>query len=451
MKKILTKKQLLNERAVDYDPQHPERMHPKIERKLSDRTHDLGAHPAFPSTTTNQNFEEKIASDRFKDTLSKVKRYHRTENVNQRVVMETMQALDKVTEIESQHEEELKELAVKLVKKELGIKNQIDFIPEFVKKVDMSNMQKNPKENEMEIEDAEELDNVQDELKKRRLVNSLIQGASKKGHYMFHLVEDKLNQINPDLVNLYGMIMSVGDLQYWMVDDDMITDDVIESTSVGKSTIGTAGDQNDPREESEIPEESLRDEKYYVHAVGKFFPVIVHELIKGAMEILSLPSLPTHEDDTKSEKVQRYLIDKSDFVKGETWDLRLGPGIWEKFLDAIGEDSWEVKDYLYQYVIKMPPQEFNAFMKEILAGTQKGKRELSRLAGEIKSGIIRHNYEQSEYERKKSEKDMKDSEKNRREEERKRKKDIDSKKAEDDFYKSIENLMRPKKPDQDSF
>ena len=39
------------------------------------------------------------------------------------------------------------------------------------------------------------------EKAKRRFINSLIQGASKKGHYMFHLVEEQLNTINPRLLN----------------------------------------------------------------------------------------------------------------------------------------------------------------------------------------------------------------------------------------------------------
>ena len=49
------------------------------------------------------------------------------------------------------------------------------------------------------------------EKAKRRFINSLIQGASKKGHYMFHLVKDELENINPQLLNLYGVLMSVND------------------------------------------------------------------------------------------------------------------------------------------------------------------------------------------------------------------------------------------------
>ena len=56
----------------------------------------------------------------------------------------------------------------------------------------------------------------------------------------------------------------------------------------------------------------------------------------------------------------------------------------------------------------MPTSEFNSFMKELLAGTQKGKRELSKLAGEIKRDIAADNYDKSEYEKKKNSSDFKE-------------------------------------------
>ena len=39
---------------------------------------------------------------------------------------------------------------------------------------------------------------------------------------MFHLVEEQLNNINPRLLNLYGVLMSINDLLYWIMPDQMI-------------------------------------------------------------------------------------------------------------------------------------------------------------------------------------------------------------------------------------
>ena len=424
MKKVFTKKQILSEAPVDYDPQHPERMHPDIERKLADKSHHLGGHPAFPPTTGGQSFEEKIASQRFKDTVSNVKRYSGVQEINQQVLIDTLGALKTVLEIEKNHKDELKKIAVKLVKKEFGLKDQIDLIPDIKDDLDFGGMQIEEPEEEYEAEDVEELEGAEAEVQKRRLVNAMIQGASKKGHYMFHLVENELNRIDPRLINLYGKIMSMGDYQYWMISDEQIRE-AIEASKVGKVTTGVTGDNKDPRDEEEQEEATGGErKKHYVHGEGLIFPVVVHELIKGVMEIMSLPSLP------QNPKLREYVLSKTDFIQGENWDLRLGPGVWEKFLDAIDEDSWEVKNYLYQHIVKMPPQEFNSFMKELLAGTNKGKQELARLAGDIKQSIVSHNYEKSEYEKKKAEKEK------------------SSKDVEDDFLRQIKDLLnKPRNPD----
>jgi len=427
MKKIFTKKQLLNEKVVEYDPQHPERMHPSIERQLSDKSHPLGGHPAFPPSVGGQSFEEKIASQRFKDVVSKVKRYSGSERIMQ---------------IERAHKDELQKLAVKLVKKEFGLKDQIDLLPKITDDINLSGTKieapemespeepekqpEAPQSQDYDAEDISDLENAEEEVKKRRLVNALIQGASKKGHYMFHLVEDELNRIDPRLVNLYGLIMSIGDFQYWMIDDETIRG-VIEQSKVGKVTTGRKGDQNDPRKEEDQEDGGKNKKKKYVKAEGKIFPVVVHELIKGVMEVMSLPSLP------KDPKLREYVLSKADFVMAENWDLRLGPGIWEKFLDSIGESGWEVKNHLYNKIMKMPTSEFNSFMREVLGGTQKGKRELAELAGEIKRDIVADQYDKSEYERKKSEIEK------------------SSKQTEDDFMKQIRDMLKPRRPDDDNF
>jgi hypothetical protein len=422
MKKILTKKEFLNERAVSYDPQHPERMHPSLERSLSTGSHSLGGHPAFPPTTGGQSFEEKLASQRFQDVVSKVKRYSGKETIDQGVLMQALNALKTVLSIEKEHKEELEKIAIKLVKKEFGLKDEIDLIPEMGETPDIGDMKIDEPEDEYEPEDVEDMEGVEGEVKKRRLVNAMIQGASKKGHYMFHLVESELNRIDPRLINLYGLVMSIGDYQYWMIDDDTIRQ-VIEQTKVGKVTTGVTGDEKDPREETE---EESKEKKHYVRGEGLIFPVVVHELIKGVMEVMSLPSLP------ENPKVREYVLSKTDFVMGENWDLRLGPGIWEKFLESIDESSWDVKHYLYQEIIKMPTNEFNSFMKELLGGTQKGKRELAKLAGEIKQDIVADKYDQSEYERKKAEKEK------------------SSKEVEDDFMRQIRDMLKPRNPNEDN-
>jgi hypothetical protein len=96
------------------------------------------------------------------------------------------------------------------------------------------------------------------------------------------------------------------------------------------------------------------------------------------MEILNSHSMP---DDP--ERAQ-HIRDKSEHLNAEMWDLRLGPGLWEKFTEAIGDDDWDLRYDLYYELALMPAKEFHTFMKEVFAGTPKGKRELDVIGKKIR-------------------------------------------------------------------
>jgi len=67
--------------------------------------------------------------------------------------------------------------------------------------------------------------------------------------------------------------------------------------------------------------------------------------------------------------------------------MRLGPGIWEKFIDAIDGDAYEIKHFLYYEIAQMPANEFHEFMKELLSGSNRGKQMLTDLANDIQKDI----------------------------------------------------------------
>ena len=59
--------------------------------------------------------------------------------------------------------------------------------------------------------------------------------------------------------------------------------------------------------------------------------------------------------------------------------MRLGPGMWEKFLDCVGSDNYDMKQWLFQELTKLPAKQFHEFMKEILSGSQKCKEVIQTL------------------------------------------------------------------------
>jgi len=384
------KKTNLHEAPISYDG--PERMDPTLQGKIESGEFPgakLPAYPKVPEEGVHNTFEELVASDRFKEVVDNVKRYTGLQQINMQGMMQLqmllMQSVQQILSIESEHKEELEELAVKIVKEEMAIPDdalQFDAKIVGMGEIDMEGMQgggDEPEEEEMDAEEEafEEFEDFDIEKQKRRFLNQLIQGASKKGHYLFHMVEQELNHINPNLINLYGIMMSINDLVYWIM-PDQTTMMMAES---GESIAGK--EEIDP--DTDPPT---------VIARGITFPVLVHELIKGVMEVFATQGLP---DD---EKQARKVMDSEDTLVGEVWDLRLGPIIWEKFRNAypmelMQDDKTEIQNYLFAEFASMEAKDMFRLAKDILGGTDSGKEQLEKIVNDIIDQISKEDYEES--------------------------------------------------------
>ncbi len=385
----------IKEMAMDFDT--PDRPDQGLQDKLSQGDTPLKKVP-LPSTgqEPNKNFQEVLASERYRQVVSNLRRYLGDRSPVQRGmegIMQLQQTLlnahNTVVQIESNHREELEQLAVELVMKEMGIpEGAIEYDAKIIGmgEVDMDdfNHDQDNEENsqqveiENEIEIFNELQGLDLEKAKRRMINAIIQGASKKGHYMFHLVPERLQQITgqENILNLYGTLMSINDLTYWQVSDDVIK-------GLGNSAAG--------KESAEGPEEEGGPGK--VIARGINFPVLVHELIKGTLELFALQGRPDEgfEDVESSE----------DTLEKEMWDLRLGPAIWDRIRSQFPEDiltdenKVELQNYLLVEIFKLPAKKFLVFLKEVLNGSDRGKRMMNELMDGINKMFNDQEYEDS--------------------------------------------------------
>lgn len=388
--------------AIEYDG--PERMDREVERKISSGETPLSDNPAFPGKDEDEfdnSFAELVASERFKEVVEKVKRYTGMENISgqnafMQLQMALMGAVQKAKSIESNNEGFLEQLAVDLVKQELSIPDdafQYDVeLTSMPGQIDTSKMISEPEEledEEVQQQFGVDADEAEDDLEnfmaafekfdmekaKRRFINSLIQGASKKGHYMFHLVEEQLNTINPELINLYGVLMSINDLLYWIMPDQMI----MNAAGSGEGVQGSEeiDDTTDPPT---------------IRAKGLFFPVLVHELIKGVYEVLGTQGLP---DDPRAAEM---VMGQTDTLPYEVWDLRLGPVIWRKFTEAYPEklyddDMREIQNYLFSRFSALSTDEFFEVARLILSGSPQGKKILERMVNDIISELKQQEYD----------------------------------------------------------
>jgi hypothetical protein len=201
-----------------------------------------------------------------------------------------------------------------------------------------------------------------------------MQGAAKKGHYIFHMVADELDALDPRLMGLYGKLMSLADFQYWVIPDTMMTGQVggVEKIEWRKAEKPKTKDEEEDMEDINLEE---GDDMPVVVAKAWIFPLLVHELIKGALELSAINWAEGHLDFDE----QKEVMSKADTDEGEIWGMRLGPGMWEKFLDCVGDENYDIKQWLFRELTKLPAQQFHDFMKEILSGSQKCKEVIDTL------------------------------------------------------------------------
>jgi len=358
-----TSKKTLNE-AVVYPENMNERMHPSLEEDLRTDNHSLGKHPALPEGDEH-SFTQKIMGERFNEVCKRYKRAHDVDEIDNRKVMaEMMPMVYETIGLESKHKQALQELAIKMIREEYDIsEDAVEIVAELTPKISLEGTKKNPKPmavEGMEFDSHDDIVNANAEVYKRRFLNAMGQGAAKKCNHMFHLADDELTNLDPKLPNKYAKMMSAADYMYYVMPkmEEGISGGVVK-----------------------VDYPSAEKPKAKIHAQAMVFPVLIHEIVKGVMELLSAHGLP------KNKKVADYVINKADFLAAEPWDMRMGPAVWGKFTDAVPADDFGLKHHAYAHLASLPPNEFNSQMKEIMAGTKKGKKIVEDIIHHVKHDL----------------------------------------------------------------
>ena len=202
------------------------------------------------------------------------------------------------------------------------------------------------------FKDIADIDLSNKAIGKRRFIDALIQGAS----YLYANVEglyiDDIDRINPELPRLYRKIRIINDFLLFTKKEEMSDDKPMQGSYV-ETHLG------------------IDDAKTTIKAQGIIFPLLFHEAIKGLFELFSAHGLPQDR-----EKAQ-YIIRKADFVLAEPWDLRLGVGLWRMIFGSV-EDT-NMIPYMFTSFVKIPTDEFNLSVKEILSNTERGNEIINTL------------------------------------------------------------------------
>jgi hypothetical protein len=315
------------------------------------------------------------------------------------LMQQMMSAHNQILQFEQNHRRELEALAVELVMKELGIpEGSVQFDARIIgmgefNPEDFNHDQEGEEGGEEEggdemdlgneIEIVNDLEKLDLEKAKRRFINTIIQGASKRGHYMYHYAEERISQIvgNDRIIGLYGIMMSVNDALYWQLPNE---------TMKAMGQAGNIAGREDVDRQTDPPTIKAR-------AVN--FPVLIHELIKGTLELIAIQGRPRDEEGNEEDFTD--IEGSEDTLEKEMWDLRLGPAIWDRIRSKFPEDVLTdeskgiIQLMVFQHIFKKPAKEFLVFMKEVVSNSENGNRLMETLVRAIEQDINNYDYEQT--------------------------------------------------------
>ena len=389
---------------IDYGGRR-EKMDPSLERKLASPDSLYAQNPAMKKGAADV---QRLVSQRFGKVADKLRAVVGNRNISSQQVQgmiynEMMNKLQNIMRIEAANREQLEQLAVESSLEEAQVpEGQFQIVAQLGEQPQTNDFRYTPDEDEEEEDEKEEKDeleipsfDVEDltdeeqlelEKHKRNIINAIIQGAAKKGHYLFQKpdVKARLDEINPSLYGDYLGIMAINDFMYFTMEQ------MIEMMSqTGQGVAGKVSlDDADEEEGGEEGGEEQPDTK--IIAVGLIFPILCHEIIKGLEEAKG------RHGHSKNPDIREKVRGAVDVLSNEPMQLRIGPEIVEKFRHAMPDEMFDESNkglinWFQILLYQIPAQEFleiigNAISEDV-SKVQKATarfREIMREAQEMK-------------------------------------------------------------------
>jgi hypothetical protein len=356
---------------LDYG-NRPERMDPNLERKLASPE---GLYAQNPAMKKKEGDVQRLVSNRFQKVAEKLSDVTGIQNLSSQqtqgmIYQEMMRKLPNIMRIEAAHRDELEELAIEAALEESEVPVDWYKIEAYLNRepIDTSNFRMKPEEEddeeekdeeeEMEIPSFEIEDLTKDEIfelekHKRNIINAIIQGAAKKGHYIFQKpdIKARLDEIDPSLYRDYLGIMAINDFLYFSMEQ------MIEMMSQTGQGIAGKVELDDNDEEGEEGEEGEETPDTVIKAFGLIFPILCHEIIKGLEEAKGRHGLP------KDPEMAQRVMGQTDTLSNEPMQLRIGPEIVERIRFALPDKMYEPENkglinWFHTLLYQIEAQEF---------------------------------------------------------------------------------------------
>ena len=362
---------------------------PEKKRKIEQGAPELD--PILPDLSpAAQSYLELLTSNSYKAVIAKLEHYAgrpaqqlRMPNVMSGVV----NALQQIAIFEQGNEKKLTKMALDIVlslpefelaKKEVEVgalkfdlslgpdkptlKNAQEDLTDTITQLEINDQPDEPGElSDTEVLDQQVAEELDEPFLRRKLARVLFQGNAINKFYTFNLLRDKLNEINPNLVNLYGISCAYIHLLYYATPDSVMpedSEDVPAGMLQGSCQVITN-----------------RDGSRTIKAAGATLPFLIHEIVKCIFDYFSMDIAP------------QEVLDKQT-LGDETVEFLSGPEAYKLFTKYVPYDSLKLLPFIFRKFLRLPMNE----IKEVMMAGGGANRIMTRLIRDCKA-------EAEEYER----------------------------------------------------
>ena len=176
---------------------------------------------------------------------------------------------------------------------------------------------------------------------KRQLINCISHGAAVfQWASAFFMAKEYLDALDETLIEDYKNFSRSINYWNWFIDPDMVG-----------GQLGQCEVKNDK-------------EEIKVTATALAFPLLIHEISKGVLELVAQWGLTSDEEFITLDEQQK-VVEKADDYLVEKYHYFVGPSVWRRMLEAHGDTAATMMPKLAE-LYKLPPQQFLQQMRSIV-------------------------------------------------------------------------------------
>jgi len=241
---------------------------------------------------------------------------------------------------EQKHKQKLEQLAVDIIREMFDIPEYIKLLPELCDFGSVDQQEDSP--STILSLSPERQREIRNEVEKRIILNGLVHGCAmhiwKSAHY---IVKQKIDEIDSSLMDMYNIYTASIGWNIWKINPD--------------SAIKSIDEEGVTQGKNEI---KFSEEGCEIECQGINFPVLLHEVAKGAIDYLICRAIP--QDFTEEELTYYYA--KSDKYSNEFWHYLLSPTLWTSFIESANVNTTELPEVIAR-LTKLDYKQLSEVMK----------------------------------------------------------------------------------------